>query len=163
MEGDFIAIDMSFQSGMALSKDGEVHMWGTDRDNAISGKPANLGKVKAISYNYLNACVILEDDTLQCWGNTGDGLDNIPSGLKVKQVSSSYDICWMTFTDEITCIGKNDEGTTDIPQLDNGLKWEGKLYCGNNLMRCFFLPPQSQKKILQNVPKLFLKKFTVVF
>lgn len=125
-DGDYIAIQMGHQTGMALAADGSVFMWGKDTHGPISTKPADLGKVKAISHHYYSPCVILEDDSLKCWGLKGH---DIPSGIKVKQVVSDYSICWMTLMDEITCLarGDNAEGEANVPA---NIKWYGLVNCG---------------------------------
>jgi len=124
LEGDFVRIQMGHNSGMALRKDGTVHMWGTNSHNVVSGKPADLANVKAISHTYYNPCVILKDDTVQCWGYNNAGQINIPSGTKVKQIFSNHQICYMTFDDKITCRGSG--VNTNVP---TDKEWNGSLNC----------------------------------
>ena len=124
---------MGHTTGMALRKDGTVHMWGRNDHNAVSGKPANLANVKTISHNFYNPCAVLEDDTVQCWGYNHKGQLNIPSGTKVKQIYSNRDVCYMTFEDEIVCRGDNNEGTLNVP---TDKQWNGSSNCdGNKLLK----------------------------
>ena len=94
---------------------GTVSCWGPDAFKVTP--PADLTGAVRVGAGRSNACALLDDATVRCWGDANSGLNTVPGGLSgVTQVSvGSEHVCALKSDGTVVCWGRNDAGQTAVP------------------------------------------------
>jgi alpha-tubulin suppressor-like RCC1 family protein len=140
---DALSVEVGhFSSCAVLDGDGTVWCWGRDNkgqlgngapgDSAVPAQVVGLLGVTDLGVGTENACALLADATVTCWGSasavgTGDGLTHQTSPIAVPALSGirsvdvgGYNGCAVSTTDVAWCWGSNNSG-----QLGTGVTSPG--------------------------------------
>lgn len=186
------SVAMGTNFACALLTDGSVKCWGrsnygqlgqgdmVDRGDDENEMGDNLSTVnlgtgktaKAISAGSAHTCVILNDDTVKCWGygnngrlgyqstiNKGDGANemgdnlaavNVGSGLTVKSIAAGYShTCVILNDDTVKCWGVNSYGQLGVSSTAH--KGDNSNEMGDNLLRADLGTGKTAKAISAGV------------
>jgi alpha-tubulin suppressor-like RCC1 family protein len=111
-----MAIDMGFDSSIALKGDGTVAVWGgTHRESDI---PEDLAGVKAIASGNFHCLALLENGTVAAWGDNEIGQCKVPEGLAgVKAIAvGEYFSVALKEDGAVVAWGDNRKGQTEVPE-----------------------------------------------
>ena len=117
------AVDMGEIHGCSIqASDDHITCWGSDRDDVVSGHPADLGPVTAVAAGLFHSCAMRQTDgSIRCWGDNSVGQTDIPSDLgpTVPAVAVSAGrghTCGIRKDDDrVVCWGMNYSKQLDVP------------------------------------------------
>ena len=119
-DGEYVAVDASWDHACALSESGDIECWGNNQDGQTD-VPA--GRYEEVSAGDWHSCGILKDGGLfasgagsvRCWGNNFSGQLDAPDGL-YGSIASGWDhSCAVQADSSIVCWGNDQFGQARAP------------------------------------------------
>jgi alpha-tubulin suppressor-like RCC1 family protein len=142
----------------AILEDGSVKCWGAGSAGQLGygdylsrtsppPTPIELGSgrsAKALSLGAYHSCALLDDESVKCWGNNGNGqlglLDKnyrnkpdeavqLPNGLRARSITAgAYHVCAVLTDANTLCWGRGKQGQLGYGDLNDRLITEALVY-----------------------------------